>query len=248
MAAEVLFVPKWSISPAGCRLIPAVRTALDELRSRFDVQIFQWPTVVGGPQPPGETWGDAVSVLAECFAEGQHIVAMAPSPVALCMMALDGRDDPASFVAPGIVYPTATMRSFGVDTLADAIEAQGRFSSNFPWVRESMDGAHEDEQHSFSEQLDADIDWRAESKLVESFRTIDLSKQTPDISVPVLYLDLPYFEYQEYPVRASFLGLVPQAECGRLTTWPLRMHLDEPGHEFAATVTGFIDRVEAGTL
>jgi hypothetical protein len=247
VAARVLFVPKWSISPAGCRLIPAVRTALDELRRRYEVEIFAWPTV--RLDKPGRlNWEDAVSALRSSFADDQHVVAMAPSPVALCLMALDGRSQMASFVAPGIVYPTATMRSFGIDTLADAIEAQGRFSSNFSWVRESMEEAREDEQHRFSEELDADIDWQLENELVESFRTIDLKRQKPDVSVPVLYLDLPYFEYREYPMRASFLGLVPHAECGNLNTWPLRMHLDEPGHEFAAVVTAFIDRVESGTL
>jgi hypothetical protein len=243
--AEIIFVPKWSLSPEGCRLIPAVRTALDELGRRYQVELFRWPTVRGAP-PAGSTWREAVDALRESFGQGSHVVPMSPSPVALCMMALDGIEEAASFVATGIVYPTATMRSFGVDTLADAIEAQGRFSSNFSWVRESMEGTSDDEQHRFSEQLDADIDWTLEHKLVESFRTIDLNKQTPRLQVPVLYLDLPYFEYHEYPLRESFLGLVPHAECGALEAWPLRMHLDEPGHEFATVVTSFVDRVEAG--
>ena len=245
--SEILFVPKWSISPAGCSSIPAVKIALDELRRRFDVQIFTWPTVKGQASV-SSGWRESAAAIREAVQPGRHLVAMAPSPVAICMMALDGLEGGLSFVAPGIVYPTATMRSFGVDTLADAVEAQGRFGSNFPWVKESMEGTHDDEQRRYSELLDSDIDWLFENELLESFRSIDLNRQVPNIAVPVLYLDLPYFEYREYPLRESFLGFVPHAECGALQSWPLRMHLDEAGHEFVGTVSGFLDRVDAGLI
>ena len=75
MAEQLLVVPAWWFSPRALEAIPANLSALDELRSHFEVDIFVWPCVHGGAEV-GPDWREVVGALVSRVEARTHLLAV----------------------------------------------------------------------------------------------------------------------------------------------------------------------------
>ena len=193
MRERVLFVASWLASPAGCEAVPASRYALNQLRTQFEVEVFNWPFMIDGPGGP-PNWQRAVEVLRERMTEPCHVITMETATPAV-LMALGGDrgvELPVrSLSAAGIAFSPATLRSLGMGALATAAEAGSLFSGSYQWVRHVMQGGSEEDWRKYADLLDGDVDWPKAMEFRKSYDTLDLLKEKPQVHLPALYMDKP---------------------------------------------------------
>jgi hypothetical protein len=191
MKERVLFVASWLASPAGCDAVPASRYALNQLRARFDVKVFNWPFMKGGRG--GQTWQAAVETLREEMATPCHVITMETgTPAVLMALGKEPNGLPVhSLSAAGIAFSPATLRGLGMGPLATAAEAGSFFKGSYQWVRHVMQGGTEEDWRRYASLLDDDIDWQQAMEFRKSYDTLDLLKEKPVVRVPALYMDKP---------------------------------------------------------
>lgn len=192
MKDRVLYVASWLASPAGCEAIPASRYALSQLRAQFEVEVFNWPFMKGGPGGP-PTWQRAVEALRERMSEPCHVITMETgTPAVLMAIGSGGEDLPVrSLSTAGIAFSPATLRSLNMGALATAAEAGSLFSGSYQWVRHVMQGATEDDWRRYAALLDDDIDWQQALEFRSSYDALDLVNEKPVVRIPALYMDKP---------------------------------------------------------
>ncbi|HEX5940471.1 MAG TPA: hypothetical protein VFZ12_08935, partial [Dehalococcoidia bacterium] len=181
MKERVLYVASWLASPAGCEAVPASRYALTQLRSQFDVEVFNWPFMKDGAGGP-PTWENAVAVLRERLEEPCHVITMETGTPAV-LMAIGTNGGHAlpvrSLATAGIAFSPATLHGLGMGALASAAEAGSLFSGSYQWVRHVMQGATEDDWRHYAKLLDDDIDWQQGMEFRKSYDRLDLLKEKP---------------------------------------------------------------------
>jgi hypothetical protein len=173
--------------------VPASRYALTQLRTRFEVEVFNWPFMVGGPAQPA-SWEGAVLALRDRLAQPCHVITMeTATPAVLMALGVDGggRLPVRSLSAAGIAFSPATLRSLGMGALATAAEAGSLFSGSYQWVRHVMQGGTEDDWRKYAALLDEGIDWPQAMEFRKSYDALDLLKERPLVRVPALYMDKP---------------------------------------------------------
>ena len=243
MRERVLFVPAWFNSPQSCYRYPGLRALLTALESTFDLDIYHWPTVKGGPDAP-PTWQGNADALRSALQPGIHVVDSGTG-TALLMLALTRQTEVRSFTAPGLVTPPATLRSLAMDSLADAAEFVFSMLSSQQYVRLLMQGATEAQWADAASVMDDDVNWPYARELTKSMPELSLVNERVHVDVPALYLDTPLTVAGFAEMREVFLRFVPGAETGELKLWPVRMQDQDAGYELAAKVTEFIGRVAA---
>ena len=244
MADRLLFVPTWLISPNVCENTPAMRAALENLRTAFEVDVFTWPSLRGGGDF-APSWEGGVEALIDALSPGCHVVVMAETPQALVALSRE-KQGVATFVADGMWTPPGTLRALGrLDEAAAAVSTyRGR---SYQWVRLYMQGGTEEEWTAAAELMDQDIDWAYLSELAPSYMSLDLVAEDPKVMIPTLYFDSP-LELISYSDMADvFLAFVPHAEVQKLPAWPSRMQEAETGIDYARRITAFIRRNTATT-
>ena len=96
--------------------------------------------------------------------------------------------------------------------------------------------------------------------LLTSWDSLDLLAESPDVTLPCLYVEAP-LEFDDYPEGEAtqlFLRFVPGAEVRRTKLWSVIQNfrpganVTEPanpqaGEEFAAVILEFLERISAGT-
>jgi hypothetical protein len=193
MKERVLFVASWLASPAGCEAVPASRYALNQLRTQFEVEVFNWPFMIGGSGGPA-SWERSVGALRERMAEPCHVITMETgTPAVLMALEADGGSGlpVRSLSAAGIAFSPATLRSLGMAALASAAEAGSLFSGSYQWVRHVMQGGTEEDWRKFADLLDGGIDWTQAMEFRRSYDGLDLLKEKPRVNLPALYMDKP---------------------------------------------------------
>ncbi|HET9201069.1 MAG TPA: hypothetical protein VFO84_08865 [Dehalococcoidia bacterium] len=193
MKERVLYVASWLASPAGCEAVPASRYALTQLRSQFEVEVFNWPFMIDGPGGP-PSWEGAVQALRERMTEPCHVITMeTATPAVLMALGVDGGSQlpVQSLCAAGIAFSPATLRSLGMGALATAAEAGSLFSGSYQWVRHVMQGGTEEDWRKYANLLDGGIDWPQAMEFRKSYDKLDLLKEKPQVHIPALYMDKP---------------------------------------------------------
>lgn len=237
MGERLLFVPTWLISPRMCEIVPGLRAAVTRLRASYDVDVFTWPTIRGGPDYP-PTWQGGAQALRDAFTPGCHLVVMAESAQAI--VALTGQEDgPATFVADGMWTPPATLRALGMAGAAHAAVSSFRGRS-YQWVRLYMQDASEKEWTEAADDMDADIDWVYLGQLAPSFMALNLLQEQTSVGIPTLYLNPAVELIGMEGMTEVFQRFVPHAEAHDLRLWPGRMQDEKSGIEFADRVLAFL--------
>ena len=120
MREALLFIPPLSVSPATAEVIGGPRAVFDELRPRFELDVFTWPCIKGGADVP-PTWEAAAQLIREALSPGCHVIA-AGDAVWVAFLAISKAGASVRSVtcgAPGI--PDATLRALGDSSLAEAL-------------------------------------------------------------------------------------------------------------------------------
>ena len=228
-------------------MIPATRTLIDDLRSNYDLEFFQWPTMKDGPSYDA-TWQAVAGHIREQVTPGTHVV-VTGATTAVVMVALSGHDEAASLVTAGMIVPPATLRSLGMNDLASAVQLAGRIShsvqSGYQTMQTVMAGAPAAEVRRITRHVDADVDWDAARTFSASFRDLDLVQEEPAITVPTLCLDVSVNMPGWGEMSKVFRLFVPDATEGRLRLWPGKLQDPAAGREFAEKAHGFIERLHS---
>ena len=246
MQPRVLFVPTWLISPDACEALPAIRSALEDLRKRFTVDVFAWPWVAGGKSSANGLSGTAEQLRAS-MSQDCHVVTMGSGTVNL-LIALDGNEElAASLTCAGFSVPPATLRSLDRPSVASGASAMFRWKSSYQYVRLVMPGADEEVWTEAAKVLDRDVDWQRAGVTLQEMEECDLEVSGPRVSaIPALYLDSPLSVAGFAEMTEIFLRYVPQAKVEELAAWPGRMQDSETGRDLSRKVIAFIEAVEAG--
>jgi class 3 adenylate cyclase len=245
MTERVVVVPHWVTSPAACELIPADAKALRALRDRYQVEIVVQPVIRGAPTV-APRWSDQVSYLRTYLEDPCHVIALAYTS-AVTLLSLDSQTQVRSFITTILDLPLATIRSFGFARAADAVQALSRTSfSRYLWILDRMPDTPEGELRQLAAMLDSEFDAGYAKRSRESYDTIDLLRERPNVLAPTLYLDSPVVYRDE--LKAGFLQLVPQAEVAVMEHWPYRLDDPTTADEFVAATTAFIDKNTARSV
>lgn len=247
MAPRILFVTSWQFSPRVCEMIPATRTLIEDLRTNYEVEIFQWPTMKDGPDYEA-TWQAVTDHIRDRITTGTNVV-VTGATTAVAMMALSSRNDAASLVTAGMIVPPATLRSLGMKDLASAVQLAGRIShsvqSGYQTMQTVMAGAPAAEVRRITRHVDADVDWDAARTFSASFRALDLVQEAPSITVPTLCLDVSVKMPGWGEMSRVFKLFVPKAADGRLRLWPGKLQDPAAGREFAQKAHAFIEKTHS---
>lgn len=227
-------------------MLAGFRAALNDLNTRFVVELFTWQTVVGTPRTE-PTWQASVAHLRTALETPAHVVTSG-SQAAVVLVALSGLETALSLVCAGIAVPPATLRAMGMASHADASAATvSRFrlgrGGTYYILRGSMEGASDQEIEEVAQKVDAEIDLAFLGELTKSWEGLDLVHEKPRITCPTLYLNahLPLYEDMDQVFRR----IVPSAEVGDLEVWSGRLHHAESGHDLTRKAIPFIERVAA---
>ncbi|MPZ22362.1 MAG: hypothetical protein GEU28_02210 [Dehalococcoidia bacterium] len=242
MAARILFVPTWRVSPIACRSLPGIRSLLDDLRTSFEVDVFTWPCIKGGPAVPA-TWQGAVDALAGDITSNTHLLSFgAATPIAL--MALTGEGHRArSLTSVGIAVPNATLLTLGLPDVAGSWENRARFSPTPVWLQSLLHGIQQDSIDSLAQRIDAEIDWGYLAQFQRSFETLDLVARRAATDVPVLYLSSPLDRETGEGIKDVFMRFAPEAATDDLQQWPANLESPDSGLELAARFRRFLSDV-----
>jgi hypothetical protein len=245
MRERVLFVPIWTISAECCETIAGIRALLDDLRARFEVEVFQSPArrerLASEP-----TMEAALGVFERALPENGHVLTMGGS-TALVLAAL-GRTARSvrSLSAAGMWVPGATLRALGRADIADVAVGTPNFNSSYQYFRLVMEGASDEQIDAAARQANADIDGAFAADLSTPLSALNLTREPP-VRVPTLYLDSPLPVAGFAEMTDLFVSLVPHAEVQPLERWPGRLHERATGRDVSEKVIPFI-RKHAGRL
>jgi hypothetical protein len=238
MPERILFLPSWPISPHVCEEIPGIRTALADFVTHLPVEVFCWPWFKGG-KGADVSWRDQVAAIEASVHDDCHVVVMGTG-VATALLAASSPKRPRSFIAAGMVTPLATLQALGETALADILMLGWEGRTTYQYVRLIMEGAAEEEWDRYARMMDQEIDWTLFTSAIESWPSLNLVQDKPELLCPGLYLDspLPVAGYAEQ--REAFLKIVPGAEVQELDVWPGRMHEKASGRDLSQKALAFI--------
>lgn len=243
MVDRLLYIPPWIISPRAAEELPASRAALADFRSRYEVDVFEWPCMKAAAEAP-PTWQGAVAAIRGGFQPDTHVVAMDTS-VAATIMALDG-DAPGirSVVLIGISIPPATLEAMELPALAQTAAASGLFSGSYTFVRHVMQGNSEEEWRRYADIIDDDIDWHYTADFRVSYDALNLLVEKPHVNAPAVMLDKPASQstFGAELRRELVTGLIPGLESGDVGEWGLRLQDPNTRYAFSQGAISFTSR------
>jgi hypothetical protein len=242
MADPLLFVPGYGMSPRRCEDVPALRATLDDLREHFQVTVFHWPTVYGGPAVP-LTWQAAVDIMRDALPEGGHVVAIRGSITYVLLALAAGDNNLRSLVFDGMDIPPATWAALGMKTRADAAAAALNIDiSAVSGPRLLFPEADEDVADELIAHLYSDATWSDAKQFVDDARNINLLRECRPSSRPALYIqrDPLIFWREDHDLVSRFLPNTTLVEDG-----PWRFQDAESGHTFADQAIAFMQEHRA---
>lgn len=244
MAERVLFIPTWLLPPGACEAIPGIRTALDDLRKRFEVDIFSWPRMTerGGPHD----WRGSVHAIIESLTQETHVVGMGAVTAQLLMALGKMGGDARSCVCAGFSVPPATLRSLDMPSQAVAAAAMFRWRSSYQYMRLVMEDADEEQWDRLAAIADADTDWATSGSIQRSLENLDLEEEQPRLTIPTLYLDSPLNVSGFAEMTDVFCRYAPEAAVQELAVWPGRLHDQETGRDLSQKALAFIQELPSG--
>lgn len=239
MNNRLFFVPDYRFTPDTCEHLPATRSALDGLRRRFDVTVFDW--YAGATDA---TVRDVVERLRRQLVGYDHMVTTSGN-AAFGLLAATGPQQLATFSCDGICVPAATLRAMGMPSMADAAVACLRIDIlRSQGLLALLEGAGESEADRAVEVVSEGADWAYIENLLADYSEIDLTAERPQLTMPALYLE-PAAHFSGWvEMSDAFLRFAPQSTLRRLELWPRRVHDSQAGHELAEHIFSFIEAVE----
>jgi class 3 adenylate cyclase len=245
MAEPLLLVPGYGVSPRACDDVPALHAMLDGLREHFDVTIFHWPSVRGGPEFP-PTWQGAADALREALLPVVHLVTRGGN-ITYALMAIKGAPIALrSIVADGIDIPVATLNALGMHSLARAAEAAVLIES-IPQQssRIWMQDAEESVAAEITRRMYQDTDWAYCEKFARNAQQLNLVEQAPEVHTPTLFVESGH-AYPGWDQREIFPRFFPNSEFAEVTSWQL--HDPASGTAFADKAIAFMQMYSGRTI
>jgi hypothetical protein len=239
VSSRLLFVPDYRFTPATCERLSATRSALDDLRQRFEVAVFDWYAGAANPTVRG-----VVQRLKEELAGNDHLLTTSGN-AAFGLLAASGSQRLATFSCDGICVPAATLRAVGMHSMADGAIACLRIDLlRGQGLLALLEGAGESEADRVVKLVSEEADWAFIEDLMADYSTVDLAVIKPQLAIPALYLE-PAAHFSGWvEMSEAFLRFAPNCSLLRLELWPRRVHDPHAGHELAEQVISFIEAVE----
>lgn len=238
MPERVLFLPAWLLSRRACEAIPGIRTALDDLRKRFEVEVFSWPWTTEGADAPA-TWQGSTQAIIDALTPETHVVGMGAATAQLLMALGKMSGQARSCVCAGFSVPPATLRSLAMPQ-AVAAAAMFRWRNSYQYMRLVMEDADEEHWTRMAAIADADSEWGAASATQHSLEDLDLEEEQPRMVVPTLYLESPLNVSGFAEMTDVFRRYAPDALVQELSVWPARLQDQETGRDLSRKVIAFI--------
>jgi hypothetical protein len=245
MAERLLFVGPWwwslsTLPDSGPNAAAGIGLSLGR---RFEVSVFNWPTMKRGPSAE-PTWQAVVELLRQAITPGTHVVDAGPAASLSLLAVSDDRAQAASLVTGGMIVPPATLRALGMTSQAVGSSVFfGLSNSTHQLARLNLQGADEEVMRSVSDSFDEAINWPYLSLFQQSLQTLNLVEEDPRPSLPVLYLDPPLQAVGYAEMAEVMLRFAPQARVELLEVYPISMQDERAGLEFVEHVTSFIQEV-----
>jgi hypothetical protein len=238
MAEPLLFVPGYGVSPRASDDVPAIHAALESLRGHFDVTIFHWPSVKGGPVFP-PTWQGAADALRGALPSGGHLVTVGGN-ITYALMAIKGAGiELRSIVTDGFDIPVATLNAVGMHSLALAAEATFQIDTTPQQSgRIWMQDAEENVALEVTRRMYRDTDWAYCEKFARHAQELNLVEEAPQVHTPTLFVESG-LAYPGWDQREVFLRFFPNSEFAEMSSWQLHepetgKSLCRPGYRFYA--------------
>jgi hypothetical protein len=221
MREPLLFIPPLSVSPATAELIGGPRAAFDELRPRFELDVFTWPCIKGGADVP-PTWEVAARLIREALSPGCHVIA-AGDAVWLAFLAIGEAPVSVRSVtcgAPGI--PDATLRALGDSSLAEASTLTYTTGQHARGLGAALSAAA-------ATRLRADLDLARYEALMASWESINLLEEQPLVTAPCLFLeDVTGTDiFAEGESRDLVTRFAPNTTVRPVTKWGVAAHVED---------------------
>lgn len=248
MAEAVLFVPGYGTSPGACEDVPALHAALERLREHFEVTVFHWPGVHGGPDVP-PTWQAASQVLRDALPDGGHVVAIRGNVTYVQLAMQDASAHIRSIVCDGADQPPATWEGLGMETRARATEANLRLDANVQQgLSDNFQGADDAVMIRLRDRIARDGRLGYLDQFVAQALTLNLLEELRPLPTPTLYLrrETPHPGWSEPEHFELFLRFLPNTEFDEIDNW--RYHEPTCGREFAEKAIAFMQRHSGRTL
>jgi hypothetical protein len=247
MKPRLLFLPPVYMSPESCRSIAALNRFLETLDAPSDVDVYRWSWIKGAARVDSSIPAQAEAVR-ERLSPGCHVIASGGA-TGICLVALNGQAEIASFVSFGLALPAATLKTLGhQESLARVAAFEAMLSAgSYQFLRASMQGAEDKEIIATAESLDANLEMEALRDTIHAYFQYDLARERPDIRAPTLFL-LNKSEFMGDTTGEFFSQLVPHAQVLTGHSWNDRHHEERAGIEAAHLVLGFIDRLQRPAL
>jgi hypothetical protein len=240
MSRPVLLVTGFGVSPAACEDLPAVRAVLDRLRQSFDVTVFHWPTVRGGPDYP-PTWQGAARALSEVLPTGGYLVALSGNITYALPVLQDRSAEIRAMVAFGFDIPVATFNALGMESRGHAQEVVAAMDTDFrpgtlPWY----EGAAEEDAMRWAAIGLRDGDPLRAPAFARQSQELDLVELGICIQTPTLFFEspLPFPGFAES--REIFQRFVPNTEFVWLPHW--RQHEAVDGEALVSLAIPFMEK------
>jgi hypothetical protein len=238
---RLFFIPDYRFTPATCERLSATRSALHDLRQRFEVTVFDW--YAGAADA---TVRDVVQRVRQQLVGHDHLITTSGN-AAFGLLAASGSQRLATFSCDGICVPAATLRAMGMHSMAEAAVGCLRIDVlRNQGLLALLEGADESEVERVVKVVSEDADWVYVENLLHDYSSIDLTAEKPQLATPALYLE-PAAHFSGWvEMSEAFLRFAPHSSLRRLELWPRRVHDPHAGHELAEHVISFVDAVESG--
>lgn len=237
---RLFFIPDYRFTPATCEHLSATRSALTDLRQRFEVTVFDW--YAGAADA---TVRDVVQRVRKQSVGYDHLLTTSGN-AAFGLLAASGSQRLATFSCDGICVPAATLRAMGMHSMADAAVACLRIDLlRGQGLLALLEDATESEADRVMSVVSEDADWAYIENLLADYSSIDLTAKERQLAMPVLYLE-PAAHFSGWvEMSDAFLRFAPRSSLRRLELWPRRVQDPQAGHELASHVISFIEAVQS---
>jgi class 3 adenylate cyclase len=238
MAEKLVYAPPTFASPAACEQVGAPRAALDALRAHFELTVFTWPCIKGGPEVE-PTWQGAADALGAALSPGSHLVATGGGALVALMTVSKWPALVRSFIVDEIGVPDATLRALGQSSLAEASAASYETGHH---VHQLTRGLNE----PGAAQIRADLDIKLYQQLTASIESMNLLDLQPRVAVPCLFLSPTEGVFAEGEALDIFTRFAPNTTTRRMERW-LSANVEDPdvGQEFNGYIIEFINSLDA---